>query len=336
MITVYLTFLAALLLSGIAAYYSVVGLASIFVGAFWPVVFMGSSLEFAKVVTTSWLYRNWKTCPALLKIYLTCAVVTLMLITSMGIFGYLSKSHLEQSTTISPLVEKVTIYDEKIKVIQSQIERNNKNLNQYDEAVDQIMGRSKDERGAERANQVRKAQQKERERIIAETKGLQKEIQKLTEEKLPLSMEVRKAESDLGPIKYVAELIYGSSERDIVDKAVRLVIILIMLVFDPLAVLLLIAGNMTLAQVEKNKKKTPLEEAHERIKEKIFGLKVDKEIEETIRVEKENLTTMEESTNEDKQKPLGKKISPKYDYDDPFAFREKEKSYEIPTLREKK
>ena len=102
-------------------------------------------------------------------------------------------------------------------------------------------------------------------------------------------MEVRKAESDLGPIKYVAELIYGSSERDIVDKAVRLVIILIMLVFDPLAVLLLIAGNMTLAQVEKNKKKTPLEEAHERIKEKIFGLKVDKEIEETIRVEKDYL-----------------------------------------------
>jgi hypothetical protein len=355
MTTAYLTFLAAILLSGIAAYYSVIGLASIFVGAFWPVVFMGSSLEFAKVVTTSWLYKNWKNCPMLLKVYLTCAVVTLMIITSMGIFGYLSKSHLEQSTMIAPLVEKVTVYEEKIKVIQSQIDRNNKNLSQYDEAVDQIMGRSKDERGAERANQIRKAQQKDRERIIAETKGYQKEIQTLTEEKLPLSLEVGKAESELGPIKYVAELIYGSSERDIIDKAVRLVIILIMLVFDPLAVLLLIAGNMTLEQVEK-KKKGPLDIFKDRVEERITNLKNKPEVaDESVKIDKQNITEIQE--DEDDILPEGlvklfqdglarKKeanstdtktiIEPKYDYDDAFAFREKSKEYEIPTLREKK
>jgi hypothetical protein len=171
----------------------------------------------------------------------------------MGIFGYLSKAHIEHSSTIAPQAAKVEIYDEKIKVIQSQIDRNNKNLEQYDEAVDQIMGRSKDEKGAERANQVRKAQQKDRERIIAETKRLQKEIQTLTEEKLPLSLEVRKAESDLGPIKYVAEVVYGTHDRDLIDKAVRLVIFIIIIVFDPLAVLLLIAANQTYRRIKEDK-----------------------------------------------------------------------------------
>jgi hypothetical protein len=243
-----LPFITALALSGIAAYYSVIGLAQIFPGSYWPIVIMGSVLEVAKLVTVSWVYNNWKTTFSALKLYFLIAVVLLMAITSMGIFGYLSKAHIEHSSAIVPQAAKVEIYDEKIKVIQSQIERNNKNLSQYDEAVDQIMGRSKDERGAERANQVRKAQQKDRKRIANENARLQKEMQTLTEEKLPLSLEVRKAESDLGPIKYVAEVVYGTQDRDIIDKAVRLVIFIIIVVFDPLAVLLLIAANQTYKQ----------------------------------------------------------------------------------------
>ena len=249
----YLTFLSAFLLSGIAAYYSVIGLASIFVGAFWPVVVMGSSLEFAKVVTTSWLYRNWKTIPVLLKTYLTLAVIVLMFITSMGIFGYLSKSHLEQSTMIGPLADKVAIYNEKINTLKENVNADKLALKQLDAAVDQVMARTEDAKGAERSVQIRKTQQKERSRLIEQINGSQKEIEKLSEEKAPLSNELRKAESDFGPIKYVAELIYGSSERDIIDKAVRVVIILIMLVFDPLAVLLLIAGNMSMRE-QKNEK----------------------------------------------------------------------------------
>ena len=251
MINVILPFITALALSGIAAYYSVIGLAQIFPGSYWPIVIMGSVLEAAKLVTVSWVYNNWKTTFSALKLYFLIAVVLLMGITSMGIFGYLSKAHIEHSSTIAPQVAKVEIYEEKIKVIQSQIERNNKNLSQYDEAVDQIMGRSKDEKGAERANQVRKAQQKDRERIITETKRLQKEVQTLTEEKLPLSLEVKKAESDLGPIKYVAEVVYGTHDRDLIDKAVRLVIFVIIIVFDPLAVLLLIAANQTYRKVKE-------------------------------------------------------------------------------------
>jgi hypothetical protein len=251
MTQVILPLLTALALSGIAAYYSVIGLAQIFPGSYWPIIIMGSVLEASKLVTVSWLYNNWKTTFSAMKLYFLIAVVLLMAITSMGIFGYLSKAHIEHSTSIAPLVEKVIIYEEKIKSIQTTIERNNKNLSQYDEAVDQIMGRSKDERGAERANQIRKAQQKDRQRIATENAGLQKEIQKLTEEKLPLSLEVKKAESDLGPIKYVAEVVYNTQDRDIIDKAVRLVIFIIIVVFDPLAVLLLIAANQTLRKMKE-------------------------------------------------------------------------------------
>lgn len=251
MINAILPFITALALSGIAAYYSVIGLAQIFPGSYWPIVIMGSVLEVAKLVTVSWVYNNWKTTFSALKLYFLIAIVLLMGITSMGIFGYLSKAHLEHSSTIAPQIAKVELYDGKIKVIQSQIDRNNKNLDQYDEAVDQVMGRSKDERGAERANQIRKAQQKERERIIAETKRLQKEIQTLTEEKLPLSLEIGKIESELGPIKYVAEVFYGTQDRDIIDKAVRLVIFIIIVVFDPLAVLLLIAANQTYRKLKE-------------------------------------------------------------------------------------
>jgi len=263
-----LPFLTAIALSAVAAYYSVIGLAQIFPGSYWPVIVMGTVLEISKIVTTSWLYNNWKETNVMMKTYFTIAVVLLMAITSIGIFGYLSKAHIEHSSTIAPQAAKVELYDEKIKVIQSQIDRNNKNLSQYDEAVDQIMGRSKDEKGAERANQIRKAQQKERERIIAETKGLQKEIQLLTEEKLPLSLEVRKAESDLGPIKYVAEVVYGTQDRDLIDKAVRLVIFIIIIVFDPLAILLLIASNQTYRKYALDKVDT-LSESKARKKKKI-------------------------------------------------------------------
>jgi hypothetical protein len=251
MTQVILPLLTALALSGIAAYYSVIGLAQIFPGSYWPIIIMGSVLEASKLVTVSWLYNNWKTTFSAMKLYFLIAVVLLMAITSMGIFGYLSKAHIEHSTTLAPSVAKVEIYEEKIKSLQSSIERNDKNLKQLDAAVDEIMGRTKDEKGAERSNQIRKTQQKERERIASENKRLQKEIETLNEEKLPLSLEVRKAESDLGPIKYVAEVVYGTQDRDIIDKAVRLVIFIIIIVFDPLAVLLLIAANQTLRKMKE-------------------------------------------------------------------------------------
>jgi len=253
MIHVILPFLTAIALSAIAAYYSVIGLAQIFPGSYWPIIIMGSVLEAAKLVTVSWVYNNWKTTFSAMKVYFLTAVILLMAITSMGIFGYLSKAHIEHSTGITPLIEKEMIYEEKIKTLKENIETNRKNVLQLDAAVDQVMVRSSDERGAERSNQIRKAQQKERLRAADEIARAQTEIQKITEEKFPISLEIKKAESDLGPIKYVADVVYGTQDRDLIDKAVRLVIFVIIVVFDPLAVLLLIAANQTYRRLKEEK-----------------------------------------------------------------------------------
>lgn len=324
MIIAFFTFLNAVLLSAVAAYYSVIGLAAIFPGAFWPVVFMGSVLESAKLVTASWLYRNWNTAPKVLKYYLTSAVAILMLVTSMGIFGYLSKAHLEHASDISPIADKVIVIDEKITTLKDNIETNKKSLRQLDDAVNNVMSRSESERGAERSIQIRKAQQKERNQLNDEISKYQKEVAKLTEEKVPLTIELRKAESDFGPIKYVAELVYGSGEKDIIDKAVRLVIILIMIVFDPLAVLLLIASNISMEKNDEKPKKKKHDDretnpVYQRVLEKVQEAKrklqedqnpPDEEIprkeeprpekrpDEVLQVPKENIIVIDEASGE--------------------------------------
>jgi len=280
MIHAILPFLTAIALSIVAAYYSVIGLAQIFPGSYWPIIIMGSVLEASKLVTVSWLYNNWNVSMRMMRYYFLVAVILLMAITSMGIFGYLSKAHIEHSTSLAPLLEKEFIYEEKIKTLKETIENNRKNLTQLDAAVDQIMVRSADEKGAERSNQIRKAQQKERTRITDEIDGSQKAIQKIIEEKSPVSLEIRKAESDFGPIKYVAEVVYGTHDRDIIDKAVRLVIFIIIIVFDPLAILLLIAANQTYRALKKEEEKP--EEPKKAIKKKKVDLPPSPSIESLI------------------------------------------------------
>jgi len=216
---IFLTLLSALLLSGIAAYYSVIGLAAIFTGAFWPIVFMGSVLEMSKLVTTSWLYRNWKTCPLLLKSYLTFAVVILMLITSMGIFGFLSKSHIDSTLDAGANQVEVKTLNTQEKIAK--------------ERLDYLLARAKDPSTASN-------------RLDKQIQDTQKELNEISKRKLPLLKESNKLVAEVGPIKYVGDMIYGTDDADAIDKAVRLVIMLIMIVFDPLAVLLLIAANMSM------------------------------------------------------------------------------------------
>jgi hypothetical protein len=308
----FLTLLTALALSGVSAYYSVIGLAAIFPGSFWPIIIMGSVLEMAKLVTVSWLYRNWKTCPLLMKSYYVTACVILMLITSMGIFGYLSKAHLEHSADTAPLSDKVAMLDEKIKTEKENMDGNRKILKQLDEGVDQVMARSSDEKGADKAVAIRKAQQKDRSRISQEIQESQRSINVLNEERAPLNVALQKAESDFGPIKYVAELVYGSGERDLIDKAVRLVIMLIMTVFDPLAILLLISANMTW----KIKEEPELENTEQEFFDKVGDIskKLD---DDAVQIKKGNLATILEKSEPKKE------LKPKYDYDEPFAFKEK-------------
>jgi len=308
----FLTLLTALALSGVSAYYSVIGLAAIFPGSFWPIIIMGSVLEMAKLVTVSWLYRNWKTCPLLMKSYYVTACVILMLITSMGIFGYLSKAHLEHSADTAPLSDKVAMLDEKIKTENENMDGNRKILKQLDEGVDQVMARSSDEKGADKAVAIRKAQQKDRSRISQEIQESQRSINVLNEERAPLNVALQKAESDFGPIKYVAELVYGSGERDLIDKAVRLVIMLIMTVFDPLAILLLISANMTWKIKEEPEPENPEQEFFDKVGD--ISKKLD---DDAVQIKKGNLATILEKSEPKKE------LKPKYDYDEPFAFKEK-------------
>ena len=244
MIFAIILFISALLISGVAAYYSIVGLVAIFSSAVIASIVMGIALEVAKLVSASWLYRNWKEAPRLLKYYFTIAVLILSLITSMGIFGYLSKAHLDQSATTGGVVASVEIIDDKINIEKDNIATARKALKQLDESVDQVMARSSDEKGADKATSMRRSQQKERRAILASIDESQKTITKLQVEKAPIAADLRKIETEVGPIKYIAELIYGESSVDVIDKSVRLIIILIICVFDPLAILLIIAANM--------------------------------------------------------------------------------------------
>jgi len=264
----YLLFAVALSLSAIAAYYAVAGLIAIFAAAVVPIAIMGSLLEVSKLVVASWLYRNWKEIPKLLKSYFTVALVVLMLLTSMGIFGFLSKAHLDQAIPTGDVQSKLALIDEKIKTEKENINASRKELSQLDAQVDQTISRTTDAGGAERAIQIRRNQQKDRNRILNEIGAAQAKIAKLNEERAPIASEVRKVEAEVGPIKYIAALIYGdSADTDILEKAVRFVTILIVLVFDPLAVLMLVAANW---QLRKDKGTLELAPVSEKIWDKFF------------------------------------------------------------------
>lgn len=240
----YLLFITALSLSAVAAYYSIMGLVAIFAAAAIPIFIMGSLLEASKLVVASWLYRTWKEIPILMKSYFTFAVIVLMLLTSMGIFGYLSKAHLDQAIPSGDVQAKLALIDEKIKTEKENINAARKAITQLDQQVDQTIARTTDAAGADRSIAIRRGQQGERNKLLNEIGAAQTKIAKYQEERAPIAAEVRKVEAEVGPIKYIAALLYGDNpETDLLEKAVRWVIIMIVIVFDPLAVLMLVAAN---------------------------------------------------------------------------------------------
>jgi hypothetical protein len=240
------TLLVALALSAIAAWYSIIGLTAIFAGAIIPIIIMGSVLELAKITTTVWLRKYWQRCTWIMKVYLVPAVVALALLTSMGIFGFLSKAHLDQGVPTGDVAAKVALFDEKIKTERDNIETSRKALQQMDAQVDQMLGRTDSDKGAERAVAIRRQQQKERSALQSDIAKAQTVIAKLNEERAPIASELRKVEAEVGPIKYIAALIYGDNPDDnVLERAVRWVIILLVIVFDPLAIMLVIAANQS-------------------------------------------------------------------------------------------
>ena len=360
MLLTLLTLLSALSISAVAIFYSIAGLAAIFAGAAIPIMIMGTVLEVGKLVTASWLYQNWKKSPFFLKFYLTISVVVLMFITSMGIFGFLSKAHVEQTAPSTLIVQKIEQIDERLVRENSKVERftidlerlntgtnvridtlvdnEEEKLNSIYSRIDKeisdvtaianksiatqqeriIQAKDRADRDIAQLNEARKntfgkkriddeiakirdnelavasAAQKEiikiQEKLNADIQAIKDKYQSsidaittnvtkltgeaedttadidakatelegklavvfaniddLNEEKFVLQSKIKEIEVEVGPIKYIAEFVYGQeADADLLEKSVRWVIIIIIFVFDPLAVLLLIAANFSL------------------------------------------------------------------------------------------
>jgi hypothetical protein len=229
LIQVLLPFASAIALSAVAAYYSVIGLAQIFPGSYWPIIIMGSVLEISKLITVSWLYNNWNDTVRIMRYYFLIAIVLLMLITSMGIFGYLSKAHLDTNVNINA-------NGVQLKTLETQ-ERIAK------ERLNYLLQRAGDPATATK-------------KIDTQIQEVQADLKKLSSEKLPLLSEENILMAEVGPIQYIAELFYTKDDAGFIDKAVRLVILIIIVVFDPLAILLLIASNQTLVRIRNLKLET--------------------------------------------------------------------------------
>jgi hypothetical protein len=246
MIFGYLTLITALIISLSSAVYSILGLTAIFSAAFWPIVVLGGSLEIGKIISTLWLHKYWDKAELQYKVYLSLAVAILMVLTSMGVFGFLSKAHLDQAVPSGDIQAQVQIFDDKIQTQKDNIKTARAALTQMDSAVDQVMGRSQDEKGADKAVAIRRSQARERTALQNDIGKAQTEITRLQEQRAPIASQARQVEAEVGPIKYIAALIYGDNpDANILEKAVRWVIILIVVVFDPLALTLLLAATKT-------------------------------------------------------------------------------------------
>jgi hypothetical protein len=277
MILTILLLISGLAVSIIGAYYSILGLAALFAGAYWAVVTMGITLEIAKLVTVSWLYRNWKLdlLPQSIRMYLLSAVLMLMFITSIGIFGFLSKAHLD---TAAPNTGNRLL----VKNIERQIDSEKKTItgaqkiiDQLDKALDKVIDKDADKGLIERQKQ-----QNDRNRANNIITSSSNKITQLSNQKLNYDKNQLAIDKEIGPFKYVAEILFGDADDGNLDRAVRFVIICLIFVFDPLAVLMLVAVNVSIKEYQRNKsnsnKEETLEQRIERLKKRNVSLK-DKE-----------------------------------------------------------
>ena len=255
----YLALLVALTLSGVAGWYSIIGLTAIFSASFWPVVIMGSILEIGQVVTTAWLHSNWNNAPRTVKYYLTVAVVVLMFITSMGIFGFLSKAHIEQSVNTSDNTVLIQQLDSKIERENKKIADAEKVIEQLDNAV-KVLQDAQRLRGKDGAIALREDQKQERNSLQTIIDTSLTQLDNLQNEKTTLAVEQTKLEAEVGPLKYIAELIYTDADKNQLEAAVRWVILILVFVFDPLAILLLIAANIGLQNTRNMLKQNSIPE----------------------------------------------------------------------------
>jgi len=245
-----LTLLVALAISTVAAYYSIVGLMAIFAGAKLAIAIMGIVLEIGKLVVASWTFQNWKTSPASIRSYFIVSVVVLMFITSLGIFGFLARAHIEQSSPTTLLEERIERIDLKIGQRNTQINRYQGRLDTLDQALQRYIELGAISKG------LRKIGEMDNETSLLKTKieGLEGEIDGLADNKYELKNQLNLAMVEVGPIRYVASMIYDEVSETQLEEAVRWIIILLIFVFDPLAVMLVIAANISLKDYRKERK----------------------------------------------------------------------------------
>ena len=240
----YLAFFTSILLAGIAAYFSVVGLSTIFAGAFWSVIVMGGALEFGKLVTAAWLHLKWDEINRAFKYYLSFAVIVLMLITSMGIFGFLSKAHIDSQTAIADNSIEMRLIEQNIEREQKVIDYVDSQFEILDNASEQWISNGY----ITKALQERENQADDRQQLARQQAEATEKINELVLTKSELEREAVRQSAEIGPIKYVAEILYGDQAEDYIDNAARWVIFAIIFVFDPVAVLLLIASSGMIAR----------------------------------------------------------------------------------------
>ena len=245
-----LTLLVALAISTVAAFYSIVGLMAIFAGATTAIAIMGVVLEIGKLICASWTFTNWKKCPVIMKTYFIVAVVVLMLITSLGIFGFLSRAHITQSSPTALLVERIERINLKVNQRQTQVSRYQGRLDTLDQALQRYIELGAISKGLSKIG----AMDNETNLLKTKISTLETEIDGLTDKKYGLKTELNLAEVEVGPIRYVASMIYDDVSESQLEEAVRWIIILLIFVFDPLAVVLVIAANISLRDYRKERK----------------------------------------------------------------------------------
>jgi hypothetical protein len=279
MILTILLFISGIAVSVVGAYYSILGLAALFAGAYWAVITMGVTLEVAKLVTVSWLYRNWNLdlLPQSIRAYLLSAVLMLMFITSIGIFGFLSKAHLDTAAPNTGNRLLVKNIERQIDSEKKAITGAQKIIDQLDTALDKVIDKDADKGLIERQKQTT-----ERNRVNNIIANSSKKITDLSNQKLKYDKDQLAIDKEVGPFKYVAEILFGDADDGNLDRAVRFIIICLILVFDPLAVLMLVAVNVSIKEYQRNKKllnlnkEETLEQQVERLKKRNESLK-DKE-----------------------------------------------------------
>ena len=277
MILTILLFISGIAVSVVGAYYSILGLAALFAGAYWAVITMGVTLEVAKLVTVSWLYRNWNLdlLPQSIRAYLLSAVLMLMFITSIGIFGFLSKAHLDTAAPNTGNRLLVKNIERQIDSEKKAITGAQKIIDQLDTALDKVIDKDADKGLIERQKQTT-----ERNRVNNIIANSSKKITDLSNQKLKYDKDQLAIDKEVGPFKYVAEILFGDADDGNLDRAVRFVIICLLFVFDPLAVLMLVAVNVSIKEYQRNKKvinkEETMEQQIERLKKRNESLK-DKE-----------------------------------------------------------